>query len=195
MKAISAILLWLAALAASAAAEDALAPPAKSLVAYYSFSGKTELVAQTLAESLHADLLRIEDETKPTEDEAYGIGRDAAVAGKSWPIQPFNADVSGYGRVHVGFPVWFGMPPPAINAFLEQVDLGGKEVVVFATMNSGGHNRAIHAATCKIAAKGAKVVASFSVRTGSAPDGEIVQKARDAIAGLPPQSQLHPRQP
>lgn len=163
-------------------AEEAPVALPKTLVVYYSLSGKTELVAKALAECLQADLLQIEDETKPSKEEAYVVGRDAAVAGKSWPVKPFNPDVSGYDRIFVGCPVWFGNPTPAINAFVEQVNFSGKQVVVFVTMHNGGHHMAIQAMTGRISAKGGQVVSSFFVQTQAVADADISARSRE-IAG------------
>jgi len=45
-------------------AEEQQAARMKSLIVYYSYTGKTELVAKTLAEILKADVLKIEDAEK-----------------------------------------------------------------------------------------------------------------------------------
>ncbi len=161
-----------------ASADDAAPPKSNTLVVYYSYSGNTELVATTLADSIKADVLEIEDARRPSEDEAYTAGRNAATQGAAWPVKPFNQDLSGYDRIFIGYPVWYGMPPPAINAFIEQVDLHDKRVVVFVTMNSGGHNRAIRAMTEKISARGGTVAASFSVRAGAVTPDDIVNQTR-----------------
>ena len=151
----------------------------KNLVVYYSFTGNTELVAKTLAGIIKADLLKIEDTVKPSKDEAYSSGKEAATQGKSWPVKPFNKDLSGYDRIFVGCPVWFGMPTPEFNAFVEQVDFSGKQVVVFVTLGGGSQDKAIKTMTEKIAAKGGKVVSSFYVRTKAVSKDDIVTKAKE----------------
>ncbi len=163
----------------SAKAQETKTGPKKDLVVYYSFSGKTELVAKTLADALKADVVEIEDTAKPTKEQAYGPGKEASIQGKSWPIKPFTTDLSGYTRIFVGCPVWFGMPPPAFNAFVEQTRIAGKQVVVFVTYGGGGQDKAIKAMTGKIAAKGGNVVSSFSVKTGKATEADIAAKAQE----------------
>lgn len=151
----------------------------RNLIVFYSYTGNTELVAKTLAESLKADVIKIEDITRPSEDAAYTSGKVAATQGKSWPVKPFNKDLSGYDRIFVGSPVWFGMPTPELNAFIEQVDFNGKQVVVFVTLGGGNQDRAIKAMTEKITAKGGKVVSSFFVRTKMVNKDDIVTKTKE----------------
>jgi len=170
----------------TAQAQEKPAAQAKDLVAYYSYTGNTEHAAKALAEVIQADLLKIEDVTRPTKDEAYTAGKDAAKQGKSWPVKPFNKDVSAYDRIFVGCPVWFGMPTPAFNAFVEQVDFKGKQVIVFVTLGGGSHAGAIKAMTAKIEAKGGKVVSSFFVRTKVATKDSIIGKTKEIAAQYVP---------
>ena len=163
----------------AAKAEERQAAKMKNLVVYYSYTGNTELAAKTLAEILQADVIKIEDVTRPTKDEAYSTGKEAAIQGKSWPVKPFHKDLSGYDRIFVGCPVWFGMPTPEFNAFVEQVNFSGKQVVVFVTLGGGSPDKAIKTMTEKITAKGGKVVSSFYVRTKAASKEDIVNKAKE----------------
>ena len=151
----------------------------KNLVVFYSYTGNTELVGKTLAEIIKADVIKIEDAARPSKFKAYTSGSIAAIQGKSWPVKPFRADLSCYDRIFAGFPVWAGMPPPEFNAFVEQANFTGKQVVVFVTMGSGGQNKAIKAMTDKITAKGGKVVSSFYVKTGGVSKDDIVNKAKE----------------
>lgn len=168
----------------TAASADGEQQPAvlKNLVVYYSFTGNTELAAKTLAECVKADVIKLEDVKKPSRDEAYKAGKDASLQGKAWPIKPFNKDFSGYNRVFVGCPVWFGMPTPEFNAFVEQADFSGRQVVVFVTLGGGSPDKALKTMTEKIEAKGGKIVSSFYVRTKNASTNDIVNKTKE-IAG------------
>jgi flavodoxin len=162
-----------------AEAEEPQPAPMKSLVVYYSYTGNTKLVAKTLADTLKADVAEIEDVTRPTSDQAYGAGEGASREGKSWPIKPFKTDLSGYSRIFVGCPVWFGMPTPQFNAFVEQVSFTGKQVVVFVTLGGGRPEKAIQTMTEKVTAKGGKVVSSFFVKTKDVTKDSIAAKAKE----------------
>jgi flavodoxin len=151
----------------------------KTLVVYYSYSGKTEVVAKELSESIKADILKIEDVSKPSMFKAYTSGAIAARKGKPWPIKPFTTDLTGYDRIFIGCPVWFGMPAPEINAFIDQADLKDKQIVVFVTMGGSMAEGALKALTAKIAAKSGKIVSSFSVKTGMMKNDDLIFKTRE----------------
>jgi len=163
----------------AAKADEPPAAPKKDLIVYYSYTGNTELVAKTLAGILNADVIGIEDVTKPTQDQAYREGKTASLEGKAWPIKPFNTDWSGYNRIFVGSPVWFGRPTPEFNAFIEQVRLTGQSVVVFVTLGGGSPDSAIQAMTRQVTAQGGTVVSSFFVRTAKVTKDDIVARTTE----------------
>ena len=106
----------------------------KSLVVYYSLTGKTKLVAQAIAEALNATLVEI-TETKPRKLGAfvYLIGGFGAVMNRGSKINPVNVDLKEYDRIFIGSPTWASRPAPAINSFIYQTNFEGRSVVPFFT--------------------------------------------------------------
>lgn len=116
----------------------------KKLVAYFSASGVTAKVAETLAEAIGADLYGIEPEvpyTKADLDWTNSNSRSTlemkdpasrpAIAGK-------RDNMDDYDTIYVGFPIWWYVAPTIINTFLESYDLTGKTIITFATSGSSG---------------------------------------------------------
>ena len=112
------------------------------LVAYFSASGVTAKVAETLAEAIGADIFEIEPKVPYTEADLNWMDKNArstiemndsasrpAIAGK-------RDNMDDYDTVFVGFPIWWYVAPTIINTFLESYDLTGKTIIPFAT--SGG---------------------------------------------------------
>jgi len=95
----------------------------KSLVVYYSLTGKTKLVAQAIAQALSATLVEIA-ETKPRRrgPSLYAIGGFEAKMNKRSRISPIDTDLERYERVFIGSPIWNSRPVPAINAFIYDMD-------------------------------------------------------------------------
>lgn len=91
----------------------------KTIVIFYSYSGKTKLVASELAKNESADIAEIKDVKRPGKLKAYTAGIFASVKGKQWPILPLDADFTSYERLILLAPVWAGNPPPAFNSVLE----------------------------------------------------------------------------
>jgi flavodoxin len=114
-------------------------PMAKTLVTYYSRTGNTRMVAETIAGALSGDT-----DLKPIKD---------------------ATEVSGYGLVFVGFPVQSHSVPYPVEVFLKTIP-EGKKTALFSTHGSvtGGRlsREAIEHAT--VIASKAKIIATFSCR-------------------------------
>lgn len=116
----------------------------KTLVAYFSASGVTKRLAQTLAEAVGADLHEIVPETPYTDADLNWNNPDSrsSVEMKDKSFRPAVAgqveNMAEYDRIFVGFPIWWYVAPTIINTFLEQYDLTGKKVIPFATSGGSG---------------------------------------------------------
>ena len=115
----------------------------KKLVAYFSASGVTAKVAETLAEAIGADIFEIEPKVPYTEADLNWMDKKARSTIEmndpaSRPeIAAKRDNMKEYDTIFVGFPIWWYVAPTIINTFLESYDLTGKTIIPFAT--SGGH--------------------------------------------------------
>ena len=117
---------------------EASAAEHKILVAYFSWGGTTERIAERIQQETGGTLFRSEPSTPyPT---AYPACLDAAskeVAEKSRPaIRSQVEGMDSYDVVFLGFPIWWYNAPMIIDTFLESYDFAGKTVIPFCT--SGG---------------------------------------------------------
>jgi len=116
----------------------------RKLVAYFSASGVTAGVAQTLSETIGADLFAIEPEIPYTKADLDWMDKTSrstvemndpasrpAIA-KKWD------NMKDYDTIFVGFPIWWYVAPTIINTFLESYDLTGKTIIPFATSGGSG---------------------------------------------------------
>jgi flavodoxin len=116
----------------------------KKLVAYFSASGVTRKVAETLAEVTGAELYEIKPQvpyTKADLDWTNRKSRSTIEMGdkSSRPaVADTEANVGDYDVVFVGFPIWWYVAPTIVNTFLESYDFAGKTIVPFATSGSSG---------------------------------------------------------
>ena len=135
----------------------------KTLVAFFSASGVTREVAQKLAAAAQADLYEIKPAVPYTQ--AYLNWRDKSSRSSVEMNDPSSrpaladhaADVAGYDRIYLGFPIWWYTAPHIIRTFLESYDFTGKTIVLFAT--SGGSGLGQTAAELAPGCPGAKIVA------------------------------------
>lgn len=114
----------------------------KKLVAYFSASGVTAKVAETLAEAIGADIFEIEPKVPYTDADLNWMDKKArSTIEMSDPasrpeIAAKRDNMKDYDTIFVGFPIWWYVAPTIINTFLESYDLTGKTIIPFAT--SGG---------------------------------------------------------
>ena len=114
----------------------------RKLVAYFSASGVTAKVAETLSEAIGADLYEIEPEVPYTKEDLDWMDKQSRSTIEmndpaSRPeIAAKRDNMKDYDTIFVGFPIWWYVAPTIINTFLESYDLTGKTIIPFAT--SGG---------------------------------------------------------
>lgn len=119
----------------------------KKLVAFFSASGVTALVAKKLADALSADIFEIKSKTPYTEkdlDWRNPLSR-SSVEMQNRDIRPEiedkDAKISSYDTIFLGFPIWWYVAPTLINTFLEKYDFSGKKIVLFATSGGSGFGK------------------------------------------------------
>jgi flavodoxin len=152
----------------------------KTLVIYYSLTGKTGIVGQTLARELGADLRRIEDVDPPAATWGFMLrGGWAALRGRASPIRPIDIRLEVYDRVFVGSPVWAGSPATAVNSFLAQASFSGASVIAFMTMGGQDAGAALQKLRDRIGLKGGRVVDSFALSSGKATDEDLSAQTRE----------------
>lgn len=114
----------------------------KTLVAYFSASGKTRKKAKLIADGLGADLYEILPKALYTKADLNWMNKKSrsSVEMKDKSFRPelkdLDAHIENYDKIVLGFPIWWYVAPTIINTFLESYDFTGKKVVLFAT--SGG---------------------------------------------------------
>jgi len=152
----------------------------KTLVVYYSLTGKTDAVAQALARELSADVRRVEDVEKPSVGWWFIITHAlSAIRGVEAQIKPIDTGFQGYDRVFVGSPVWGGSPSTPINAFIAKADFTGKDVIAFMTMGGNDASGALKKMSERIEKKGGKIIGSFAFSSKNATNEELAAKARE----------------
>lgn len=116
----------------------------KTLVAYFSASGVTARLANTLATAVDGDLYEIKPATPYTgADLNWNNNKSrSSVEMNDKTSRPAIAaplaDMAQYDTVFVGFPIWWYEAPRIVQTFLESYDLSGKTVVPFATSGGSG---------------------------------------------------------
>lgn len=116
----------------------------RKLVAYFSASGVTAKVAETLSDALGADLFEIVPKVRYTQadldwrDKTSRSTIEMNDPSSRPEIEALRDNVADYDTIYLGFPIWWYVAPTIINTFLESYDLTGKTIIPFATSGGSG---------------------------------------------------------
>ena len=113
-----------------------------TLVVYFSATGNTQAVAQTIADTLGAEIYQIVPEQPYTDEDLNWNVADSRVnvEHEDPSFRPAIAggvpDLSGYDTIFIGSPLWWREAPNIVWNFVESADLSGKTVIPFCTSMS-----------------------------------------------------------
>lgn len=119
----------------------------KALVIYYSFEGNTELIANTIAETLKIPATRIHPakEMTSTGFSKYVWGGGQVVMKIKPKIEPIDVNFQEFDTIFLGSPIWAGTYAPPIKTLLEEGIFKNKKVFYFYTHQGGAQNAEIRA--------------------------------------------------
>lgn len=128
---------------AAACAETADAPrraASNVLVAYFSRSGNTRVIARTIQRMLGADIFEIQPARPYPEDYEATVeqARQERDSGHEPALAATVPDIEAYDTVFLGFPIWGETAPPVIRSFLRTHDLTNRTVRPFITHGGYG---------------------------------------------------------
>lgn len=120
-----------------------------SLVVYFSATGNTEAVAETLAETQGAEIHEITPED-PYTDADLDYNNSSCRANAEQNDENARPAISGgidniddYDVIYVGFPIWWGDMPRIMYTFFDTYDLSGKTIAPFCTSGGSGISGAV----------------------------------------------------
>ena len=132
--------------AASSEATSTVTTTGKTLVVYFSATGTTQSVAQTIADTVGADLFEVVPSDPYTSDDLNWTNNDSRVSREHndeglRAVALESTDVDGwddYDTVFIGYPIWWGIAAWPMSSFVAVNDFTGKTVIPFCTSTSSG---------------------------------------------------------
>ena len=108
------------------------------VVCYFSASGITKRVAESISSAINADIFEIEPSIPYTSEDLDWTNKSSRTSVEmsdknSRPSIKSSGDISNYDTVIIGFPVWWYTAPTIINTFIESNNFDGKKVYIFVT--------------------------------------------------------------
>jgi flavodoxin len=124
----------------TAAAEEQVSGESRTLVAYYSRTGNTAVIARQIRRARDAAMFEIKTAAAYPEDykETVEQARQETRSDYLPPLAHVVADIRQYDTIYLGLPIWGMTAPPVIRSFLMAHDLSGKTVVPFITHGGYG---------------------------------------------------------
>ena len=116
------------------------------LVAYFSRSGNTRVVAGLLQRSLGANLFEILPAAPYPDDYLATVeqARQERDQGVKPALKATVLNMARYATIFLGLPIWGETAPPLIRSFLSAHDLAGKTLIPFITHGGYGLGSSEH---------------------------------------------------
>lgn len=118
-----------------------------TLVVYYSHSGNTGYIAETIRQAVNADVISlIPEKAYPQKGfQKFFWGGKSAVMAETPKLQKYDLDAAKYDTVVIGFPVWAGTIAPPIRTFVSEQgnNLSGKKILAYACQSGAGGEKAL----------------------------------------------------
>ena len=152
-----------------------------TLIMYYSQGGTTDLIARTLAKHLNASLVRIHDLKNREGFKNKLMASINAFRENKTDIIPAKVDLTNYDTIYIGGPTWAGNPTPAILTIIDRCNFTGKDVVLFATMDSSRGDSNLERLEEKVKMRGGRVIESFALATKNKSPEKLVNDTEAII--------------
>jgi flavodoxin len=136
----------------------------RTLVAFFTRTGNTKLIAGAVRRHIGSDLFEIlPAEPYPEDYEAtVAQAEREKLAGYEPPLKEAIGEIGAYATIYLGFPVWGSTAPTVIKSFLSKHDLAGKELVPLIT--HGGFGAGDSLAVLRRLAPNARLRKPFIIR-------------------------------
>jgi len=107
--------------------------PDKILIVYYSLTGNTKMIAETIHEVINADILALKPvkELNPNKASRFVWGGMQSTMKKKPKLEPIEIDPLDYDLIFLGTPVWAWNFSPPLRTFINMYDLKEKKLAIW----------------------------------------------------------------
>lgn len=149
----------------------------KSLVVYFSWSGNTRNVAESVQQQTGSDIFELVPKMPYSTD--YNTVLDEAKTEQQNNARPEIAsnieNIDDYDTIYVGFPNWWGDMPMILYTFFDTYDFSGKTVALFCTSGGSGLSNTVN--EVKELEPNATITEGLHIGSGASsdPDNAVAQ--------------------
>ncbi|MBR3628684.1 MAG: flavodoxin [Elusimicrobia bacterium] len=155
----------------------------KTLVIYYSLTGRTKDIALQIQSLINADVYEIKPKEEIKQGPSLYITSKKQISSGNYPeiINDFP-NANEYDTIFVGSPIWWYTAAPVVLEFLKEFDFKNKNVVPFSTQ---GSNYGTYFEDFKAKAKNANILKGESFNNmDSKYDKQVKNKIIEWLNGL-----------
>jgi flavodoxin len=136
----------------------------RTLVAFFTRTGNTKLIAGTVRRDIGADLFEVQPAVPYPEDYEATVAQAEREkqAGYEPALKELVAQMGDYSTVYLAFPIWGSTAPTVVKSFLSKHDLSGKDLVPLIT--HGGYGTGDSRAVLHRMAPQARLREAFVIR-------------------------------
>lgn len=146
------------------------------LVAYFSHSGNTQVIANKIYESVGGDIFQIMIvDPYPTDYNAVvNLAKQEQKNGYRPELSTKVENMDSYDVIFVGYPNWWATMPMAVFTFLEEYDFSGKTIIPFCTHEGSALGRSVDDIT--------ELCSRSTILDGLAVRGRDVKNAQNKVS-------------
>ncbi|MFC1668775.1 flavodoxin family protein [Spirochaetota bacterium] len=154
----------------------------KTLILYYSRTGKTKAACEALGKKLGADIVEIKDLKNRAGKWGFFCAVLAGLFNIKTSIEPERPDMSAYGNIIIASPIWGNALSMAIRAFLSLNQFDSKNVIFLTTVLGHDSDRWSDRALGNIKNSGGRPGLCLQITTMRRVKGKRVKKSIEEIA-------------
>jgi flavodoxin len=157
----------------------------RSIVLYYSRTGKTAAAAKAIADKTSSKIVEIKDLKSRTGITGWIKSAMDARGMKTTQIDPSTLNTADYDTICIGSPVWGGKPAPAINTVMKTFEVRGKDIILFVTLGGTSPDDTLNLMKKLVEEKGGNVIKTIAImKSGSKSDADIQNEINEIDIGV-----------
>lgn len=149
-----------------------------TLIVYYSRTGNTRAISESIKDTLGCDIQEINDLKDRSGVSGFIGGMIDVRKNPTTDISPKEVRLENYNLLIIGSPGWGGKITPAINTFINMTDFTGKKVVLFSVVAGQMPQKTLDEYSELIGSRGGQAMDTFIVKTLWINQDEMREEAK-----------------
>lgn len=160
---------------------DIQADDSKTLIIYYSRTGNTKAVCESLAKEINADIVEIKDLNNRMSKPGIIGGMLKTILGMRTNIFPEKVDMTEYPNVILSSPIWAAKVAPAMRTAIYMNGFKDKNVIMLVTCDSFYAEKYQEKTSELVKESGGKVSAFYQIHAMKEQGKEKIERGKEKM--------------